>query len=79
MRGRVCSFQLLLDFVSTVFLGSESRGAHEHISLSQFLDSPTLEDQVPVCIYPRNRVAQLILPPPRHWVHCNNYSYLIFI
>jgi hypothetical protein len=38
---------------------SLSRGTHDHILLSQILDSPNLEDQVPVFIYPRNRVAQL--------------------
>jgi hypothetical protein len=29
-RGRVCTFQLLLGIASAVFLGSESRGTHEH-------------------------------------------------
>jgi hypothetical protein len=29
--GRVCSFQLLLGIASAAFLGSESRGSHEHI------------------------------------------------
>jgi hypothetical protein len=40
-------------------LGSESRGTHDHILLSQIRDSPNVEDQVPVFISPRNRVAQL--------------------
>jgi hypothetical protein len=39
--------------------GSESRGTRDHILLSQIRDSPNLEDQVPVFIYPRNRVARL--------------------
>jgi hypothetical protein len=40
-------------------LRSESRGAHDHILLSQIRDSPNLEGQVPVVISPRNRVARL--------------------
>jgi hypothetical protein len=46
--------QLLLGIASAVVLGSESRGTHDHISLS-----PNLEGQAPVFISPRNRVAQL--------------------
>jgi hypothetical protein len=38
---------------------SESRGNHDHILLSEIRDSRNLEDQVPVFIFPRNRVAQL--------------------
>jgi hypothetical protein len=41
MRSRVCSFQFLLGITSTVFLGSESHGTHEHILLSLFLRPPT--------------------------------------
>jgi hypothetical protein len=59
IRGRVCSLQLLLVLASAVILRSESRGTHDHILLSQIVDSPNLEDQVPVFISPRNRVARL--------------------
>jgi hypothetical protein len=45
---------------SAVFFGSESRGTHDHISLSQFLDSHNLEGVVPLFISTRNRTAQLI-------------------
>jgi hypothetical protein len=57
MRGWVCSWQLLLALASAAILGSASRGTHDHILLSQILDSQNLE--VPVFISPRNRVAQL--------------------
>jgi hypothetical protein len=53
------SFQLLLAFASAVILGSESRGSHDHILLSQIRDFPNLKDQVPIFITPRNRVEQL--------------------
>jgi hypothetical protein len=39
----------------------ESRGTHDHILLYQFRESPNLEDEVPVFISPRDRVAQLYL------------------
>jgi hypothetical protein len=58
-RGWVRRLQLLLALASAVILGSESRGTHDHILLSQIWDSPNLEGQVPVFISPRNRVAQL--------------------
>jgi hypothetical protein len=58
-RVRVCRLQLLLALASAVILGSESRGTHDDILLSQFQDSPDLEGQVPVFISPGNRVAQL--------------------
>jgi hypothetical protein len=51
--------QLLLALASAVILGSESRGTHDHILLSQIRDCPNLDDQVPVFISPRNRVTQL--------------------
>jgi hypothetical protein len=38
---------------------SESRGTHNHISLSQIRDCPNLEGQIPVFVSPRNVVAQL--------------------
>jgi hypothetical protein len=44
---------------SAVILGSESRWTHDIILLSQIRDSPNLEGQVPVFIYPRNRVVRL--------------------
>jgi hypothetical protein len=58
-RGWVCRLQLLLALASAVILRFESRGTHNHILLSQIRDSPNLEDQVPVFISPKNRVALL--------------------
>jgi hypothetical protein len=58
-KGWVCRFQLLLVLASAVIHRSESRGTYDHILLSQIRESPNLEDQVPVFIYPRNRVARL--------------------
>jgi hypothetical protein len=58
-RGWVCRLQLLLVLASTVILRSESCETHDHILLSQIRDSPNLEAQVPVFIFPRNRVARL--------------------
>jgi hypothetical protein len=68
-RGWVCCLQLLLVVMSAVILGSESHRTHDHILVSQIQDSPNLEAQVPVFIFPRNRLAQLclqalLLPPP---------------
>jgi hypothetical protein len=60
-RGGVCRLQLLLALTSAVILGSESRGTHDHILLSQIGDSSNLEGQVPVFISPRNRVGQFYL------------------
>jgi hypothetical protein len=57
VEGRVYSVQLLLLLASAVILGSESRGTHDHILLSQIREN--LEAQDPVFISPRNRVAQL--------------------
>jgi hypothetical protein len=51
-KERVCRLQLLLVLASAVLLGSESRGTHDHILLSQIRDSPNLECQVPVFIFP---------------------------
>jgi hypothetical protein len=48
MRGWVCRLPLLLVLVSAVILRFKSGRAHDHIILSQILDSPNLEDQVPV-------------------------------
>jgi hypothetical protein len=56
--GRVSRLQLLV-LASVLVLGSESHETHDHILVSQTRDSSNLEDQVPVFIFPRNRVAQL--------------------
>jgi hypothetical protein len=40
------------------FLGQGPLGTRDHILLSQIRDFPNLEGQVPVCISPRDRVAQ---------------------
>jgi hypothetical protein len=61
-REWVSRLKLLLVFASTVILWSESLGTHDRILLSQIRDSPNLDDQVPVFISPRNRVAQLYPP-----------------
>jgi hypothetical protein len=58
-RRRFCRLQLLLVFSRAVILGSESRGTHDLILLSQIRDSPNLEGQVLVFISFRNRMAQL--------------------
>jgi hypothetical protein len=58
--GRVCRLQLLLVFASAVILGSKSSGTHDLILLSQIRDSVNLEGQAPLCIFPGNRVAQLL-------------------
>jgi hypothetical protein len=58
MRGCVCRLKLLLVLASAVILRSESHETHDYI-LSQILDSPNLEGQVPVYRSPRNRVARL--------------------
>jgi hypothetical protein len=56
-RGRICHLQLLLALTSAVILGSESSGTHDHVLLSQIRYSLNLEGQVPVFIFPRNRLA----------------------
>jgi hypothetical protein len=52
-RGWFCRLWLLLALVSAVILRSESRGAHDHILLSQIRDSLNLDGQVPVLTSPR--------------------------
>jgi hypothetical protein len=59
MRGWICRLQLLLVLASAVILTSVSRGTRDHILLSQIRDSLKLEDQVPLFISPRIRVARL--------------------
>jgi hypothetical protein len=54
-RGRICRLQLLLVLASAVILGSESRGIHDHILLSQIRESPNLEGQVPYLYAPGTR------------------------
>jgi hypothetical protein len=68
-RERICILQLLLSSPA-VILKSESRGAHDHNLLSQIWDSPNLEDQVPVFISPRNRVARLYPQALGLLTHC---------
>jgi hypothetical protein len=58
-RGWVFRLRLLLALASAVILRSESRGTHDHILLSQIVDSPNLEGQVRVFISPRNRLPRL--------------------
>jgi hypothetical protein len=58
MRGWVCHLQLLLAVASAVILGSEFRGTHDHILLSQIRASHNLNGQVPIFISSRNRVTQ---------------------
>jgi hypothetical protein len=53
------SFTIATGLASAVILRSEFRVTHNHIVLSQIRDSPNPEDQVPVFISPRNRIAQL--------------------
>jgi hypothetical protein len=55
------SFIIAAGLASAVILGSKSRRTRDHILQSQIRDSPNLEGQVLVFIYPRNRVAQLYL------------------
>jgi hypothetical protein len=57
--GWICRLQLLLVLASALILKSETSGTHDHILLSQIRHSPNLEGQVPVFIYPKNRVVQL--------------------
>jgi hypothetical protein len=59
MRGWVCRLQFVMALASAVILESEPSGTHDHILHSQIRNSPNLEGQVPVFIFPRNRVAQL--------------------
>jgi hypothetical protein len=58
-RRRVCNLLLLLGLTSAIPLGSESRGLKTIFYCPNFLNSPNLENQVPVFISPRDRVAQL--------------------
>jgi hypothetical protein len=53
------SLQLLLILASAVILGSESLGTNDNILLSQNRDSPNLQGQVPVLIFPRIKMSEL--------------------
>jgi hypothetical protein len=58
-RGWVCRLPSLLVLASAFILGSESHGTYDHILLSQIRDSPNLKGQVPLFIWPKNKVVQL--------------------
>jgi hypothetical protein len=60
---RAQHLELRLLLASAVILGSQSRGTRDHILQSQIRDSLNLEDNVPVFISPRNRVARLYHQP----------------
>jgi hypothetical protein len=47
MRGWVCRLQLLLVLANAVILGSEYRGTHGYILLSQIRDYSNLVGQIP--------------------------------
>jgi hypothetical protein len=59
-RGRVCNLlvQLLLGLARALTLGSKVCTTRDHISLLH-LRLPNMEGQIPVFMFPRNRVAQL--------------------
>jgi hypothetical protein len=63
-RQQVCRLQLLLALASAVIFGSESRGTHDRILLSQIRDFPNTDGKVPEFIATRNRVAQLYPQAP---------------
>jgi predicted solute-binding protein len=58
-KGWVCRLQLLMVLASAVIPLSEPRGSRHHILLSQIWDTLNLDGQVPVFIFPKNRVARL--------------------
>jgi hypothetical protein len=64
-RGLVCRLQLLQALVSAVILGSESRGTHYHILLSQIRNSPTWRARPPYLYPPLTGGPSYT---PRHWV-----------
>jgi hypothetical protein len=64
-RGLVCRLQMLLALASTVILRSDSRGTRDRILLSQILNSPNLEGQVPIFLSPRTRWSSYT---SSHWV-----------
>jgi hypothetical protein len=68
-RGGVCLSQLLLVLASAVILRSERRGTHDHILLSQIRDSTNQEGQIPIFIFPRNRILKLPWPDMRNYTN----------
>jgi hypothetical protein len=64
----------MLALASAVILRSESRGTHDYILLSQIRDFPNLEDQIPLFISPRKRVAQLYPQAPGSLFVASYYS-----
>jgi hypothetical protein len=60
-RGRICHLQLLLVLSSIVILESESRGADDHILLSQIRYSPNLEGHP--CTYIPQGQGGPVIPP----------------
>jgi hypothetical protein len=68
-RGRVCRLQLLLSLVFAVIFGSEYRGTHDHLLLSQIRD------------FPFHRLLRLVglrwrysTPPPHGRLSCSKNS-----
>jgi hypothetical protein len=62
----------------TIAAGICHRGTRDHILLYQIRDSPNREGQVPVFIFPRNRVAQLN-PQALGWIFVSahdSYGYI---
>jgi hypothetical protein len=51
-REGVCRLQLLLVLASAVILGSETRGTHDHVLLSQIRDSSTWRARTPYLYLP---------------------------
>jgi hypothetical protein len=83
--GRVCRLQFLPGLASAVILGSESRGTHDHILLSEIRDSPKLVGQVTVFISPRNWVPFSSPPTTRRAtvevfepISCSSQLLLVF-
>jgi hypothetical protein len=62
MRGRVCSFQLLLCIASTAFLRSESHGTREHILLSLYLRTSQPGGPGSCIYFPQEEGSLVILP-----------------
>jgi hypothetical protein len=65
-RERVCLWQLLLVFASTLILRSDTRGTRGHILLSQIQDSSNLQGQVLVFKSPQGTGWPSYTH--RHWV-----------
>jgi hypothetical protein len=61
-RGRVCNLLLLLVIASAVLLGSQSRGTHDDILLSQFLRLPQPGGPGPRIYIPQEQGGPVIPP-----------------